>query len=61
MSAYKTACAQSMRGKKDKALKALKNAVAEGYKDIKEMEKDTNLDNIRDTVSPDLMEDSILD
>jgi hypothetical protein len=46
---YKTACAQSMRGKKDKALKALKNAVAEGYKDIKEMEKDANLDNIRDT------------
>jgi len=47
--AYNLACAYSLAGKTDEALKALEASVKAGWKDVEWMEKDTDLDNIRKT------------
>lgn len=45
---YNLACAHSLKGEKKAAIDALKAAVDAGYSDFAHMEKDSDLDNIRD-------------
>lgn len=47
-SAYNIACGYSLLSKKDEALDWLEKSIEAGFKDFDHMEKDTDLDNIRD-------------
>ena len=45
---YNKACAHAMNGERDEALKALLAAVRRGYKNMKNLQKDPDLESVRD-------------
>jgi tetratricopeptide (TPR) repeat protein len=47
-SAYNVACGYSLKGDKKNAIKWLEISIKNGFRKFKHMERDTDLDNIRD-------------
>jgi len=47
---YNLACSYSLLGKIDDSIDALKNAINLGYNDFEHMQKDTDLENLKDNI-----------